>query len=173
MKVKEEKDEFIRNMNIKNATKTVPTKQENIDELNNDIFTPLNTNISKLSNSTLPRSNLFTPSNRNNRHGKSSSTSSKTNSSSSGIDSSNFKDDIHDVEIMESESDNESTEYKSYVEWLLKREKLYPLEKPKPSISFILFTPFSPAALVVVSFLFFTFASRLLSTPNVRPPNFP
>jgi hypothetical protein len=42
-----------------------------------------------------------------------------------------YQDDIGDEEIMESESDDEAHEYASYVEWLLKREKLYPYHDDK------------------------------------------
>jgi predicted transcriptional regulator with HTH domain len=50
-------------------------------------------------------------------------TSHKTNNSSKKV-AGNFKDDKNDEEVMESESDDDAHEYKSYVEWLLK-EKNY------------------------------------------------
>jgi hypothetical protein len=59
-------------------------------------------------------------------------TTNKTNNSSKKV-AGNFKDDRNDEEVMESESDDEAHEYKSYVEWLLKREKLYPFDR-KPSL---------------------------------------
>jgi hypothetical protein len=44
---------------------------------------------------------------------------------------SKFDDDVGDEEIMESESDDDCHEYSSYVEWLVKREKLYPYKDEK------------------------------------------
>lgn len=110
----------------------IKVKQENEELINQKVKSEItsvengNNDSSKLEEITTPLKSE--PDNRERLARSEKSTKSKTNKNT-GIIKGQLKDDKFDEEVIEYESEDEVHEYGSYVEWLLKRERMYPFSK--------------------------------------------